>query len=414
MLHPLSLATYYRRNLGRTSIVIGILGLALFAVIGVAALTGSFKKDAERLVPFYTQYYTISITSTPSQFPTLRSDLGKNLTSDTNHQSYLEGDLLLTKKNSLVGNQVVPVAFFNDQDRDTFLHTLHLKRTSGSFPASGSNDVVLTTKLLDNRKKVLGDLIGDQVDRFDFLTGKYTITGSLASEDGYSNPEFLGLGSSNTPTTTPRAATTFFIRPSEGHHEDLNTALHSWQRSLKDTYPGAKIAIETEYTYQEFIDQNFQFMDIMVGVIMGIITLVMTISVALFNIIIFMQRSTEFGLLLALGYSRAFILRKTLAESLGQIILAVLLGIGLTALVFTILNHIFFAPNGFATLQLWDMRNFYLAIPLPLAVAFFAITTIFSRITRLDPISILENRDWLFSYAWRPLLNLVFFTLIID
>lgn len=393
MLHPLSLGTYYRRNLGRTSIVIGILGLALFAVIGVAALTGSFKKDAERLVPFYTQYYTISVAGTPSQFTGLRTDLLANITSDTTHQSYLEGDLLLTKKNSLVGNQVIPVAFFNNEDRDTFLQTLHLKLANGSFPAAGSNDVALTKKLLDNRKKEVGDLIGDQVDRFDFLTGKYTVTGSLTSENGYLNPEFLGLGSSNTPSSTPRNATTFFIRPTDSGHAALNTQLHDWQRNLKNAYPGAKIAIETEYTYQEFINQNFQFMDIMVAVIMGIITLVMTISVALFNIIIFMQRSTEFGLLLALGYSRGFILRKTLVESLGQIILAVILGIGLTALVFAILNYVFFAPNGFATLELWEKRNFYLAIPLPLAVAFFAITTIFSRITRLDPISILENRD---------------------
>jgi ABC-type antimicrobial peptide transport system permease subunit len=394
MIHPLSLLTYYRRNLNRVGIVVGVLGLALFAVVGVSALTGSFKKDAERAVPFYHEYYTIYLANTPGVFTDLRSAAMQKIVNDGNLEYSLEGDVLIMKKESLVGNQESPVLFLNPQDQATVLKTLHLTLDKGSYPVQGTNQIALTGKLLSNRKKNVGDVVGDQVEQFEYLAGKYQVSGSLKSEDGYSNPEFLGIGSGNyTKGANGASTTTFILRPKAGHSPALDTDLHDWQKQLKEAFPGSRINIETEYSFQELINQNFRFMDVMVGAIMAIITLVMTLSVALFNIIIFMQRSTEFGLLLALGYSRRFILRKTLVESIGQIILAILLGIGLTSLTFAILNHALFTPNGFAPLTLFNLRNLYFALPLPIAVAIFAILTILSRITRLDPISILEKRD---------------------
>lgn len=394
MVHPLSLLTYYRRNLSRVGIIVGILALAIFAVIGVASLTGSFKTDANRSIPFYQEYYTIFISANPALMPEVRSAALTLLNADKNHEYYLEGDVQIMKKESLVGNQQTPVVFLAPGDRDRFLKTVHLHLDQGALPAEGSSQIAMTNKLLSNREKKIGDVVGDQVEQFEFLPGKYTVSGSLQSDQGHINPEFLGIGSLSYITKQDYGSTTtFLIRPLDANRQALSDQIQQWRNDLKDRFPGSKINIETEYAFRQFIDDNFRFMDIMVGTIMGIITLVMTISVALFNVIVFMQRSSEFGLLLALGYTRGFVLRKTLMESLGQIVLSILLGVGLTALAFWALNHIFFLPNGFAQLTLWEIRNLYFALPLPLAVAFFAILTILNRITKLDPIAILERRD---------------------
>jgi len=118
-----------------------------------------------------------------------------------------------------------------------------------------------------------------------------------------------------------------------------------------------------------------------------------TSSIALLQIIFFMQRANEFGLLAAIGYSRSFIIIRTITESILNIILGWFLGIIFSEIVYKYLNAKIYEPQGMEGLTILNLNTLLFTIPVPIVVTIFSIGTVLWKLIRMDPVAIIERRD---------------------
>ncbi len=133
-------------------------------------------------------------------------------------------------------------------------------------------------------------------------------------------------------------------------------------------------------------------MDAIVWAINSIVVVVLSLLVGLLNMIYFLDRMNEFGLLLGIGYPRTFVIRRALVESLSLTVVAWVFGILFSQGVYVLLNQFIFEPRG-TTLSVLNWRALQFTIPVPIIVGLFAASTVIWQLRNLDPVSIIERRD---------------------
>jgi ABC-type antimicrobial peptide transport system permease subunit len=132
---------------------------------------------------------------------------------------------------------------------------------------------------------------------------------------------------------------------------------------------------------------------VVLGLLNSVVVIVISISIVLLYIIFLMQRSNEFGLLGAIGYSRAFIVRKVLLESAMQVLLGWGFGLLLSQAVYTFFNTSYFRPHGLLGVNVFAPVPLLFSLPIPTTVIVVTTLTVCLQLGRLDPISIIEKRD---------------------
>ena len=133
-------------------------------------------------------------------------------------------------------------------------------------------------------------------------------------------------------------------------------------------------------------------MDAIVWAINSVVVLVLSLLVGLLNMIYFLDRMNEFGLLLGIGYARGFLIRRALIESLLLTVLAWAFGIVFAQVAYGLLNQFIFEPRGMS-LSVLNWRALQFTLPIPIMVGLFTAGTVIWQLRKLDPISIIERRD---------------------
>jgi ABC-type antimicrobial peptide transport system permease subunit len=227
----------------------------------------------------------------------------------------------------------------------------------------------------------LGEVIDPETDDMEFIPGKLEVVGIL---DG--------------PTTLSLASLEYISQ---------NGSFRSFPRSvLAIPQPGARAAAEEDlanlnkdlvrpFTYTaelESFTQEFASMDTIVWAINSIVVLVLSLLAGLLNLIYFLDRSNEFGLLLGIGYSRSFVIRRALLEALLLTIIAWVFGILFSQLVYGLLNVLVFEPRG-VSLSVLNWRALQFTLPIPIMVGLFSAGTVLWQLKALDPMQMIERRD---------------------
>jgi ABC-type antimicrobial peptide transport system permease subunit len=151
----------------------------------------------------------------------------------------------------------------------------------------------------------------------------------------------------------------------------------------------------TSYTYNDQLNkfvQDFSSMDTIVWSINSIVVLVLSLLAGLLNLIYFMDRMNEFGLLLGIGYPRAFVIRRALVEALLLTLLAWGFGILVSQGIYSLLNQFVFEPRG-VSLSVLNWRALQFTLPIPIVVGLFAAGTVLWQLRGLDPMQMIERRD---------------------
>lgn len=107
--------------------------------------------------------------------------------------------------------------------------------------------------------------------------------------------------------------------------------------------------------------------------------------------IFFEQRLGEFGLLSALGFRRERLAKRLVIETGTLVLVAWGLGLGLTTLLFELLDLFYMTPNGLIVAKI-GLDAFVYTFPIPLIVGVASLATVLSRLYRVDPIEIMERR----------------------
>ncbi len=381
-MRPLSVLTYLFRNKLKLAPVFAVLALAVFGISLTGVLTGTiidakFQKldvyrEAVEVSPFYNgRNYRIALDAT------LKGDLLRDPNVDASYPNVRFSTYFPT----LSGSTSAHIYAVYEPVYASLMNLFNLELAEGHLPRAGMPEVALHETVVKGRGLKLGDWLDPEKDEREWLPTKFQIVGILRG-----------------PTILSLASLDYVERRSEFKY---------YTRSLLlIPRPGAQPALEQDlqplhqqtiyaYTYSgesELYRRDFASMDAIVWAINSIVVVVLSLLVGLLNMIYFLDRMNEFGLLLGIGYPRTFVIRRALVESLSLTVVAWVFGILFSQGVYVLLNQFVFEPRG-TTLSVLNWRALQFTIPVPIIVGLFAASTVIWQLRNLDPVSIIERRD---------------------
>ncbi len=375
-LRPLSPALYFWRNKTRALPVLGIIALSVLGVLTVALLADSMLDNGRRNF--------VGPTAAYSRLYARKNSLDPNIAAHLRHHPDVDRVLPALTASvrvfTLMGGDGNPVLGLASGDMDYFLATAGLQLVEGRLPTGSRREVALHDTTLRNKGLQIGDVVGKDLDRMEYLPAKFTVVGRLIG------PYDLGV--------VPQSA----LREIYGIRGDSNllvfprpgraAALDDYLTGLDSDEVGA---VTPTTANQIFHDETYH-VSAMLWAINGVTIVVLSLAVGLLNNIYFMQRLGEFGILAAIGYPVRYLIQRTLMEAMVLSLTGWLLGLGLSMAAVALMREWVFAPQGIALLNL-SWRTIVFTLPIPVLTGLFSLATVVRRLGRLDPVSIVERRD---------------------
>ncbi len=374
------LPTYFWRNRRRLLPILVVLVLSVFGITITGVITGSIQKsllqrtESFRTLVFLLPNWRQGVREVPA-------DLADQVGADSRVKASSSGYILETYMPNLTG--VVPILLIGADEpfQQSLFAQGDLQVAEGRLPAPDAAEVALHAAVLNARGLKVGDSLDPAVDSREPVSEKFKIVGALtgATTIGILSEEYL-----RSSPITPVSRRALLILPDREQQSALERDLSQLPRTQVIPYTYAREMAR----YQADVGS----MDTIVWLINVIIIAVISFSVGLLNMIFFMQRRNEIGLLAALGYSRGFLIRRSLAESLTPTTVAWALGLVTSVVIYGLLNRFLLADSGVALAPV-DLRVIGFTLPIPLAVGLFGAASVVSALRRLDPVQIIERRD---------------------
>ncbi|MCI0804212.1 MAG: ABC transporter permease, partial [Chloroflexi bacterium] len=149
--------------------------------------------------------------------------------------------------------------------------------------------------------------------------------------------------------------------------------------------------------YRSKMQRNFKRLttniDTIVWILNAMSIVVMSLALGLLNVIFFMQRGNEFGLLAAIGYTKGILMRRVFLETTVTVSAGWVSGILLSIGIYSVLNAVIFVPQGLEPLTVLTVRVLVFTLPVPITVILFGIAVVMWQLYRMDPVAIIERRD---------------------
>lgn len=379
-MNPLSVFTYYYRNLVKLTPMFLVLALAVFGISLTGVLTGSISASAVSKVEVYRGAAMISPNAAEG-YTGVDANIRGDLTRNPNIAATYPTIRFATYMPTLAGQTSAHIYAVNQEAFPILMQAFDLKLVQGRLPRTGTNQIALHKSLMGARGFRLGEVIDPANDEQEFIPGKFEIVGVL---DG---PTQLSLASLE------------FVSQSGDFRGRARSVLAlprvGAQAAAENDIAKLDPAMVHPYTYTAELAtfaKDFASMDTIVWTINSIVVLVLSLLAGLLNFIYFLDRSNEFGLLLGIGYARSFVIRRALLEALLLTLMAWVFGILFSQFIYGVLNAFVFEPRGVA-LSVLNWRALQFTIPIPIMVGLFSAGTVLWQLRKLDPMQMIERRD---------------------
>ena len=382
----LSIWTFYRNNKRKVLPVVGIIALAIVGITSGGVLTGSLYQDQEREIAFFDHYALV--------FSSLQSGLTEAVLERVEGHPTVAGMVRMeyrqTYRQGLFGREGTSIFFVSADDQKPFAGRLGWNLVEGRWPTPGTNEIAMTQDLMRNRDLVVGDLIGQAVDEDARLAGEWLIVGALGGsiiggvgDLGYLQEQFLNASGETESLASQPGLLAVVAVP--GGEAELEALLESLPKN------------EVSVIYRSKMQRNFKKLttniDTIVWITNAMSIVVMSLALGLLNVIFFMQRGNEFGLLAAIGYTKGTLMRRVFFETTVTVTAGWIFGILLSVGIYSVLNAVIFVPQGLEPLTVLTVRVLAFTLPVPITVILFGIAVVMWQLHRMDPIAIIERRD---------------------
>lgn len=386
MLKPLSVWVYYQRNILKILPITVIIVISVFAVVVGSSLLNFLNQETEELLKYYKNYYELEIESSKST-EEFKSRINYEL------DSYPETQLVIsdiyrysTGMTTPLGTSYRHVDFIQEYNFQTYMRDMGWVLNSGRMPQPNTKEIVLSESILKNKGLQIGDRIGSEVQDKEFLPGEFIIVGTLRDSmaaGGFGSFEYIKSLGENSSYALQNL---LLLKPYDWGRQELQTRLDR----LAELNPEVKIT--TEQTFEQQLISEYSVFNQIKLVAISVVTIVITLSVGLIQVIFISQRSQEFALLIALGYSRGFLLFKSFLEIFGVMVFSTSLGLMLTEFGLQLLNSNLLFSKGLNALSLFERGAIFYALPVPISVLIFSLITVFWMLKNINPILTLEKR----------------------
>jgi ABC-type lipoprotein release transport system permease subunit len=253
----------------------------------------------------------------------------------------------------------------------------------GRLPSPGSNEVILSEAVAMNRGLGVGDTFGRPVNELDSsIPTEMMVVGILAPSDlwlGFASYDFL-----ESHELYSSQSVHLLVIPAEGRKVELDDWLE------KDVASTQTNVLTYGMQYHE-IQQAKRGILLACAALESVIAVVAAIAVGILNYIFFAQRLEEFGMLHATGHSRRWLVLRTVRETASVVGLAWLMGAAICVLGLILAQVTIYAAEG-VNIDFSNPTPWLFTLPIPLVIIAASAGTIARKLSKLDPVSIIERR----------------------
>ena len=377
-MNPLGTIVYLRRNAGRTLPLMGVIVLAVLLICAIVSLINSIPLSVKTIYKYTSLMMAVSPRGDASRTPEIRKYIEQNCPVPIGHISLCRASN--TEVRSIVGRWQFAVIAFEPEDLKVMLKRMSVSSVNGRLPRSGQPETIVSEPVSRNLNLKLGDslLSPDKADAYSPQEVK--VVGIAKTKNWFMFADKDYYQANHFPPID-------FIIVTAKNPAD-QPAMDRWTlHRFKGNRAQVISYLEIESQANEMFKTLYKILDVVIGILVIVIT---TMMAMLINIYLG-QRTQEFALLQALGYSRRALVSRVIKETalvvIGGWILGVLCSIGMLMLVDRVLMH----PNAYA-LDLADQTALSYTIPVPIAIFAAALLTLWRRFRKFDPVSVVERR----------------------
>ncbi|OPJ62261.1 ABC transporter permease [Clostridium oryzae] len=266
-------------------------------------------------------------------------------------------------------------------DMNYFMKMDKLKIREGRLPEDGASEVAINNMVAMNRGIKIGDKVGSKVNKFDDLKGEYKVVGILKGRDMISfvsanNVTMPGYNDKQGPVNKK-----YIVFPRTNRLKQLNNELDAMNKK--------ELKIDTFTSVNKEFRQSISAIKL-VDVISLLAIILMVITVGSTKYVQFFNRKEEIGTLNAIGYNKNQILSRSAVEVILLNFIGFVLGLLLGLILSKLCSSSLFESKG-AYGVVFSLKAFSMSLYIPLFTILFTIVPINVIISKLDPISIIEN-----------------------
>jgi predicted lysophospholipase L1 biosynthesis ABC-type transport system permease subunit len=273
------------------------------------------------------------------------------------------------------------------RDTDRILGRCNIKLLKGRMPIDGAAEVAMSEEIARNQRIKIGDVVlkPDSEDSFAAIPAKLVGT--------FKGPVWLAVTTrrfieENFPVAPEGVIITSPDHPSRSEMAEEQSVLDKRIGDVIDKGRGR------QWTYATLVRETHDSLSslyLILNVVIGIVVFAIAFLVGMLSNIYFTQRLPEFATLAAIGHSRRSMMARAISETAVLCGVGWLLGAFCTYLLLRVLQIVLMEPRGLL-LNPVDFTAYFYTLPLPLAIAGFAVFAIGIKLKRLDPITVIERR----------------------
>ena len=380
MTHPLSPLTYCRRNLMRIVPMSAVIVLSVFLIAAVVTIVNSVDLTVTTIYN-----YTKAMTPIIPQRSSLNVDPAdrKIALEQPETDRVIDARGLFMDINTVFGAAPFVVMGVPADQRDYLIARAHDHlMPGGRMPIPGRAEAVLSSGLVNNKKLKIGDTVAGPTDTGGIAGAPVPVklVGILSGPTwiAFTSPEFVDAALPQMPHfVVVTSKTEAGLGPLSARLDKLVDHSHVQLLSYRDLVNQLRTSLASMYLIMTLVN--------------AMVILVVAFMSGMLSNIYFTQRITEFAILSAIGLKRRLLLWHAVSET------AILTGVGWVAGVLvtwgmmSILRGTLFEPRGML-INAHDPMAYLYTVPIPLMITAFALATISFRLSRLDPVSIIERR----------------------
>lgn len=390
---PLSIATYFRRNLHRTIPVGSAIAISVFLIAAIVTLLNSVDTSITTNYGFV-RCFSVFGTQLEKEVPPRA--LAKARQAPHLAEAIRTVPYLLPLK-TVFGEMPVPVyGVPGDNDHATMKRLAQVtgnRLADGRWPQANEPEIALSRQWARNFRTKVGGWIELDSDRVPTLTEKQRVVGIL---EGGENLALADLDYLLAELPDPVVRPNYILIPDNpANLAKLNAAIDAFID--KPVAHGLTVR-ETEYvkfyTFDglvQAIRKSLGFLYTFLGIADAMVIGAVALLSAFLANIYFEQRLPEFGLLSAFGFRRERLVRRVVGETAILVTVGWCAGLGLTWFVFMMVDLRYMTPRGLVLAHI-DRAALLYTLPTPIIVGLASLATVLLRLYRMNPIDIMERR----------------------
>ncbi|MGI8922883.1 MAG: ABC transporter permease [Fimbriimonadales bacterium] len=377
MSKPLAPWAFLLRNPGKSTPLVLVIMLAVLLIAGVVTVMNSIPLSIRTVYSFSRFMTGVTPRGDAAFLPELRAHFDK---SPAPIERMVSCRTVGVNVKSIVGPWPFVLYGFHKRDIDYAVGKFQLGSLRGRLPASGEPEVVITEPLTRNLDLKLGDSILGPKDEKNYSPYNVKVVGIFDSKEWFAFSSYEYVAANHFP---PIDVLMLFAK-----NQTEQRRLDAWtETSLK----GQKAVTFTYPTIEKDTRETFQVLFKILNIVIGLLVLVITIMMGMLINIFLSQRIVEFGLLQAIGFTRRFLIRRAILESIIFVVSGWLLGAGLVFALLSIIKATLMDPRAYS-LNPYDPRAYAYTLSIPLVILLAAAFTVWFRFRHFDPISVVERR----------------------